>query len=146
MRIFGHPVHMMLVHFPSALIPIELLLAILNKYMKLHCMLELSFYLIALGVIFGWLAVITGSLDLIRVQKTNPEAINRALIHGGINTVFITGYSILGLIAYKNYPLLRDENFNTIIIVKIILISFLMIGNYIGGSLILKNKVAVGDE
>jgi uncharacterized membrane protein len=142
MKILGHPLHMVLIHFPSALFPMDLVCAALCIYTGNAAYADASFFALMGGVIVGWLALITGALDLIAVMNQNPQALKSALIHGGINSVMLLGYSFF---AYYYY--LHPENIHTIstgtLVTKAVLVFILLVGNYIGGNLILKHKVAV---
>ena len=90
----------------------------------------------------GWLAVITGTLDLAGLVEDKPLAVKKALIHGSINTTVLIGYSVLAYIAFKKYPDLA-RNTPPELIFKGCLVAVLIVGNYLGGSLILKDRVGV---
>jgi len=142
MKILGHPVHIMLIHFPSALFPMELVCSIVNKYTGKTSFLDASFFAMCGGVLLGWLAIIFGVFDLLKVYESKPDAMKKALIHGGINSTVILIYTIVCFIQYKKYPTIETDSL-AILFLKGFTISFMIIGNFIGGSLILKHKVAV---
>src|SRR5690606_41489825 len=79
------------------------------------------------------------------IFENKPEVMNKALVHGGINTAVITAYTILAYIQYKNYPSLEADSI-LILIIKVLTNAFLILGNFFGGDLILKHRVAVRDE
>ncbi len=66
----------------------------------------------------------------------------KALIHGGINVSVIIVYTIFAYSAYKKYPALPVASLS-LLIIKGALVSLMIIGNYIGGSLILKYKIGI---
>ena len=142
MKILGHPIHIMLIHFPSALFPMELACSVINKYTGKTSFLDASFFAMCGGVVLGWIAVIFGVFDLLKVYETKPSAMKKALIHAGVNSTVILIYSILCFIQYKKYPDLEMDSLG-ILFLKGSTISLMIIGNFIGGSLILKHKVAV---
>jgi uncharacterized membrane protein len=142
MKVFGHPLHIMLIHFPSALLPMDFVCSILGFYTGNISFASASFYAMLGGVAMGALAIIAGVADLITVVKHKPTAVNKILIHGGINTVVIIAYSVLAYIAYKRYPQLTADSLSTIIL-KGCIITFMIVGNFIGGSLILKHKIGI---
>ena len=144
MKIFGHPVHLILIHFPSALFPMDFVCAILALYTGNNSFNNSGFYAAAGGVIVGWLAVLTGAADLLVVMKDKPKALNKALLHGSINSTVLIGYTLLAFISFKHYPELTNDNVLKLVI-KGILIVLLLVGNYFGGSLILKDKVGVNE-
>lgn len=145
MKIFGHPIHVMLIHFPSALLPMDLVCAILALCTGNQSFTDASFFAMAGGVIFGALAIVTGAFDLIGVSENKPLALKKALVHGGINATVIIAYSVLAFIAYKNYPVLPQDTLAAIIL-KGALVTFMIVGNYLGGSLVLKHGVGLESQ
>ena len=142
MKILGHPVHIMLIHFPSALLPMDLVCSIIAQYTGDQSFADASFFAMAGGVLFGFLAIITGAYDLIGVAENKPLALRKALIHGGINATVIIGYSVLAFRAYKTFPDLSPDSL-ALLIIKGGLVTFMIAGNYLGGSLILKHRVGL---
>jgi uncharacterized membrane protein len=142
MKILGHPLHMMLIHFPSALFPMDFVCAALCLYTGNAAYGDASFFALMGGVILGWLALITGALDLITLMQKSPHALPSALIHGGINTVVMLGYSLFAYYYYLHPDLAHSVSVGSLV-TKGILVFVLLGGNYIGGNLILKHKVAV---
>ena len=142
MKFLGHPIHIMLVHFPAALLPMDLVCYFLFFYTGNTSFAEASYYAMAGGAILGWLAVIFGAFDLLKIPQENPQIMKTALMHGGINIVIITAYSVLAFMAYKRYPNLPEATV-VILIVKALLNLSMIAGNWFGGNLILKYKVGV---
>ena len=140
MKIFGHPVHLMLVHFPSALFPMDLICSLAANYVLTDQLVNTSAFAMLGGTAFGWLAAITGMFDLIGVSRNKPASVKKALIHGSINSVVLIGYTLLSLIFIKNLPeFIKDSG--TVLTIKIFLVLLLIVGNFIGGSLVLEDKV-----
>jgi len=142
MKILGHPIHIMLIHFPSALFPMDLACSIINHYTGKSGFMEASFYAVEGGALVGWLAMVFGVFDLLKVYQSERAVMKYALIHGGTNATVILIYTLLTFIQYKRYPLLEPDT-AFLLIVKGLTITFMIIGNFIGGSLILKHKVSV---
>jgi uncharacterized membrane protein len=142
MKLFGHPLHLMLIHFPSALFPMDLVCSFIAFYYPNPSFTSASFYAMIGGTFLACLAVITGTFDLIGVTQHKPEAVKKALVHGGINTCVLIGYSVLCYIAFQKYPDLAPDGMSNLLI-KSFLVLFMFAGNYLGGSLILKDKVGV---
>lgn len=142
MKLFGHPLHIMLIHFPSALFPMDFVCSCLGFYYGNLSFVNAAFYAIMGGVALGVIAIIAGAFDLIAVAKDKPTAVKKVLIHGAINTSVIIAYSLLAYIAFKQYPHLETDSLSKIIF-KGGLVTFMIVGNYIGGSLILKNKIGI---
>jgi len=51
-------------------------------------------------------------------------------------------YTVLAFIAFKNYPSLPYATVS-VLVFKAALVGFMMTGNYLGGSLILKDRIAL---
>jgi len=142
MKVLGHPVHVMLIHFPSALFPMDLVCYFLYYYYGNASFAEASFYAMSGGVILGWTAAMFGALDLTGISAKNEVVMKKALIHGGINATVVIVYTVLAYTAYKKYPEMAQASL-PMLFIKLFLVSFMIVGNYLGGSLILKHKVAV---
>ena len=142
MKFLGHPIHVMLIHFPSALFPMDLVCYFLYYYYGNASFAEASFYAMAGGVILGWTSALFGALDLSGISVKNEVVMKKALIHGGINASVVIVYTVLACSAYKKYPVMAEASL-ALLLVKFFTVSFMIVGNYIGGSLILKHKVAI---
>ena len=142
MKILGHPIHIMLIHFPSALLPMDLVCSALGYYTGNSSFTDASFFAMAGAVLFGCLAVITGTFDLMGLIDGKPLALKKALIHGGINATVIIAYSILAFRAWKQFPELTQDGIG-LMMLKGCLITFMIAGNYLGGSLILKHRIGL---
>ena len=142
MKILGHPVHVMLIHFPSALLPMDLICSALGFYNNMSVFAHAAYFALLGGVVLGALAIITGAFDLIGVAESKPLSLRKALIHGGINSTVIIAYSVIVFRAWKTYPDLVQDSI-PLLIVKAALVTFMLAGNYFGGSLVLKDKIGV---
>ncbi len=140
MKLFGHPVHIMLIHFPSALFPMDLVCAFMAYYTGASSWQYGSLYAMAGGVLLGWLAAFSGMADLGAVAKNKPPSVKKALIHGGINTAVIICYTLFTIIAFKKYPLpVKTDGLQ--LVLKSIFVVLMTVGNFMGGDLVLKDKV-----
>jgi len=138
MKLFGHPLHIMLIHFPSALFPMDLICSVLALYYG-NGLSMASFYAMTGGTVLGALAIVTGALDLIPISNRRPELVKKILLHGGINSLVVIVYSLLAYLAYRKFPDITPDSW-PLIITKACLVLFMIGGNYVGGSLILKDK------
>jgi uncharacterized membrane protein len=103
---------------------------------------QASFYAMAGGVILGSCAITTGTFDLLNVINEKPSVVKKALLHGSINGTVVIAYIVLAYIAFKRYPQLEPDGIAKLIL-KGGLITFMIVGNYLGGSLILKDKIGI---
>ena len=142
MRVFRHPVHVMVIHFPSALFPMELICYGLLFFTGEKSFATAAYYAMVGGVVFGWLAVTTGLMDLVKIPPYKTAVVKKALIHGTINSSVLIAYTVFVYLVSKQYPDLREATLG-LLVVKTILVSVLIVGNWLGGELILKHKVAL---
>ena len=140
MKVLGHPIHVMLIHFPSALFPMELVCYFIYYFTGQLSFANAAFYAMAGGVGLGWLAVCFGAFDLIKISPDRTEVMKKALIHGGINITVVIIYTIFFYSLYKNYPVLPSASLG-LVIVKALVIVGMITGNFLGGSLVLKDRV-----
>src|SRR5215204_408119 len=104
MKILGHPLHMMLIHFPTALLPMDILLSFFAYYNNDSSFLPAAFYCMIAGVLTGSVAIITGIIDLLLIKKDNKPAIATAVIHGFTNTIVLLFFGIFAYRAWQHYP------------------------------------------
>ncbi len=133
---------MMLIHFPSALLPMDVVCYAIYYFTGNTSFVFASFYALAGAVVTGWLSILFGSLDIISIAPENRQAIKKALLHGGINITIIIIYTVMACSVYKRFPQLPVVS-TTILVTKAFLVTCMVIGNYIGGSLILKHKIGI---
>jgi len=144
MKIDFHPPHLILVHFPAALFPMEFVCSALGFYLKDATFNYAAFYALGGGVLMGWLAVMFGFVDLVRIPPERKEVQQKALIHGSINLCMLIGYSVLFFLQWKA-PEITAASVPQLIL-KFCLLLVLIIGNYLGAQLVLRYKVGTVNE
>jgi len=134
-KLFGHPVHMMLVHFPSALLPVSLIADFAAIFYGENNFYLFAFYSAVVGTAFGWLALLFGVIDLLSIPPEH-SAFNKALIHGGLNFFWLILFSVYTVMEIKTYPEIGYSSLK--LIVKIAVVTGLLFSNFLGGELVLK--------
>ena len=142
MKFFGHPIHPMIIHFPTAMLPADLVLSWLYLVKNDPSYGQAGFYCLVGGVALGALALISGLIDLLLIPKENKQALAAGLIHGFINGIIILAYMVIAYKEWKSYPAISLPS-NGGLATKTILVLTLFIGNYLGGRLIYKHKVGI---
>lgn len=142
MKIFGHPLHPLLIHFPTALLPMDLALSFLYHSSHNASFYQAGAYCLWAGTAIGLLAIVTGLTDLLSIRRTQKKAISLGLYHGAFNGFILLLYAV---IAYKSWlafptPLLAGT---AGLVTKSILVATLFIGNYLGGRLIYTHHVGL---
>jgi uncharacterized membrane protein len=140
MKILKHPLHIMLIHFPTALLPADLVLSYLYYRTGTESFGSAAVYCLIGGVALGLLAGITGFIDLILIKDRTAMA--AALVHGGINLTAIIAFSVFAYKSWNLYPQIPMPTV-TILITKLVIVIFMLIGNYLGGRLIFKHHIAI---
>src|SRR5882672_2161075 len=133
MKIFGHPLHVMLIHFPAALFPMDFVCSLFGYFYKDFSFTQASFYAMMGGAVLGCVVVITGTFDLLSVVNEKSSIVKKALVHGGINSTVVIAYIVLAFIAFKKSPDLEADKISGIAL-KGGLITLMILGNYLGGS------------
>jgi len=85
-----HPIHLMLVHFPAALLPADLFFMAASVYLENESLAQAAYYCLLAGVLGGWIAFLTGFYDLFTyLLQTQSQGIKKGFIHAGIQTTVI---------------------------------------------------------
>ncbi|SMB80069.1 conserved hypothetical protein [Hymenobacter roseosalivarius DSM 11622] len=144
MKLNYHPPHLILVHFPAALLPMDWVCAALGWYTHNPTFTAAAYYALAGGVAGGWLAVAFGFMDLLRIPAERPAAQRTALLHAGINTGVLIGYSVLFFLQWRQ-PMLATATV-PVLLLKTGLLLALVAGNYLGAQLVLKYRLGTIDN
>jgi uncharacterized membrane protein len=137
-KLFGHPIHVMLVHFPAALLPVAAALDALHQFAHISMQLDITLFLWP-GVVLGWLAGAFGIWDLVRL-RTGSREMSVALVHGGINATALSGFTWALLLAMKGGS--GDPQ----VWIEIVSSLVILVGNKFGGDLIFRLGVGQVDE
>jgi len=92
----------------------------------------------------GWLAVAFGFMDLIRIPAERQAAQRTALLHAGINTGVLMGYSVLFFLQWRQ-PVLVPAT-GPALLGKAGLLLALVAVSYLGAQLVLKYRLGSIDK
>jgi len=90
-KLFGHPIHPMLIPFPLGLLPTSVLFDIVYLLTGNGKWSEISFWMIGVGVVGGLAATVFGAIDLERVPdgtRAKTVGIVHAVSAGGLIVLF----------------------------------------------------------
>ena|SRR5688572_1445131 len=88
-KLFGHPIHQMLIVFPLGLLATALFFDIIALFMNRHDgLFTASFYMIAAGIISGLLAAVFGLIDFLAIPS-GTRAKRIGLLHGVGNVIVV---------------------------------------------------------
>lgn len=91
-KLFGHPVHQMLIVFPLGLLAMALAFDVIHLLTGNGYWSEIAFWMIAAGVITGLLAAPFGFIDWLAIP-TGTRAKRVGAIHGAGNVVVVLLYA-----------------------------------------------------
>lgn len=142
MKLLGHPIHPLLIHFPTALLPMDLALSVLYYSSGNASYYQAGAYCLWAGASLGVLAVVTGLIELRAIPRSAKRSIALAWYHGFVNGSIILAFC---LVAYKTWQAFPSPYLTGLIgiIVKGALICALFVGNYMGGRLIYKHHIGI---
>lgn len=138
-KLFGHPIHPMLIVFPAGLFTSTVIMDILYLVFRNPALAIVSFYMAIIGVIGGLLAAIFGFIDWSALPN-NSRAKNIGLWHGLGNFVIV--------VLFAASWLLRRGSVNFVPSGFAMLLSFAgivlaLVTLWIGGELVYRLGVAV---
>ena len=138
-KLFGHPIHPMLIVFPAGLFTSAVIVDILYLILGIPVLPTVSFYMIIIGVVGGLLAAVFGFIDWGGLPA-NSRARSIGLWHGLGNFVIVVLFALSWF--------LRSNNANYVPSGPALLLSFAgivlaLITLWIGGELVYRLGVAV---
>lgn len=139
MKIFGHPVHPMLVVFPVGLFATAVIFDILHLIFGNPVFPTVSFYMIAAGVIGGLLAAIFGFIDWLGLSN-NSRAKNIGGWHGIGNFVIVVLFAISWFLRRGDPNLIPSS---LALILSFAGIALALVTAWIGGEMVYRLGVGV---
>lgn len=142
MKLFGHPVHPLMIHFPTALLPMDLVMTILFYKTGNPSFYEAGFYSLVGAAVIGIVAMLTGLVDLLNIPRSDKNAIAAGLYHSFLNGSIILVFAVIAFKAWQEFPSPYAAGLGGIVL-KGILVALLFFGNYIGGNLIYRHHIGI---
>ncbi|MGQ0601920.1 MAG: DUF2231 domain-containing protein [Anaerolineales bacterium] len=141
-RPFGHPLHPLLVHLPIGLFILSLLFDVAARWFNAgNVIVQAAFYTMALGVVMGLVAAITGFADWSDI-RTDRSGKSTATAHMTLNLLVIGGYALnLGL-RFGDLDAAVTEWLP--LILSLAGVGVLMVSGYLGGLLVYDAGIAIG--
>ncbi len=87
-KLFGHPIHQMLIVFPLGLLATSLFFDVIALAVNHEGLFQASYYMIAAGVVSALIAAVFGLIDFLGIPK-GTRAKRVGLLHGGGNVVVV---------------------------------------------------------
>lgn len=138
-RLFGHPVHPVVTHFPMALLPVSLLGDLLGVWTDASFWWSFSFYNLAIGLVFSIPALITGMIEFLAIPK--EETVDRvAMRHMTIMITAITMFTGSFFIRF-GVEIPSGWRLMSSVSLSVLGVIFLLIGGWLGGQLVYRHDV-----
>ncbi len=139
-KLFGHAIHPVMIVFPLGLLATSVVFDVIYLFRGSSTMATVAFYMIAAGIVGGFLASPFGTIDWLAIPA-GTRAKRIGLMHGGANIVAL-------LIFIFSWWLRRDapENPETLAVVSSFAgLGLALLGGWLGGELVERLGVGVDD-
>jgi uncharacterized membrane protein len=144
LKLFGHPVHPALVHFPVALWSISLLWDGVGLILGDPLWWAMSYWSLALGVGFALPAMAAGYWDYFTIEVTapaHPTALRHAVVMGGAASLFL-----VSLIARGDAQPPEGAPLIVSLVSSVVGVALLAWGGWLGGTLVYRFGVGRDDQ
>ena len=142
-KLFGHPVHPMLIVFPLGLLSTAVIFDLLYLATGNEDLAIFSFWAIAAGVIGGLAAAVFGAWDYLAIPE-GTRAKRIGLVHGGGNVV-VTALFVISWLMRREDPAYLPDNILPLI-VGLLGAGLALFTAWLGGELVYRLRVAVDDD
>src|SRR4051794_9815480 len=92
-KLFGHPIHQMLIVFPLGVLGMSLFFDLIALATNRPAVLQASFYMIAAGIVAGLVAAVFGLIDFLAIPAAT-RAKRIGLLHGVGNVIVVALFAI----------------------------------------------------
>jgi uncharacterized membrane protein len=138
-KLFGHPVHPMLIVFPLGLLATAVIFDIIYLITGNRLLPTASYYMIAAGILGGLMAAIFGFIDWLALPN-NSRAKNIGLWHGIGNVVIVLLFIGSWLLRRDNVDFVPD---NPALLLSLAGTVLALVTGWIGGELVYRLGVGV---
>jgi uncharacterized membrane protein len=136
-RLFGHPIHQMLIVFPLGLLATSLFFDIAHLSSGNPQWSTIAYYLIAVGIVTGLVAAVFGLIDWLSIP-VGTRAKRIGLLHGGGNVVVVLLF-IGSWLLRRGAP---GEPPTSAFILSVIAVLLALVTGWLGGELV--DRLGVG--
>ncbi len=139
-KLFGHPIHPMLIVFPLGLLAVAVIFDIIALATGNHFWATMAYYLIGAGVLGGLAAAVFGFVDFLAIPQ-NTRAKTIGLMHGTINLVVV----LLFIGSWYMRRQVPATPSNLALALGFIGLGLALIASWLGGELVDRLGVGVDD-
>lgn len=135
MHFRGHPLHVMLIHFPVALWPAHAALHGFSHQLPAGVAGAAGFWCLAAGTGLGGLAAGCGLVDLLGLQREgDSRRLRDGLWHALFNGTVLVAFTGILAVEYPSYPAIAHGP--GFLGFEVLLLVVLGCGNYFGGEIV----------
>ena len=139
-KLLGHPVHPMLIVFPLGLLATAVAFDIVALVQKDPSWFQLSFWMIAAGIIGGLCAAVFGLIDWLKIPD-GTRAKTIGLVHG-LTNVIVAGLFIVSWLLRRPNPTAPD---GLDILLGVIAVLLALFAGWLGGELVYRLNMGVDE-
>jgi len=139
-KLFGHPIHQMLIVFPLGVLGMSLFFDLIAVATSRPPLLQASFYMIAAGIIAGLLAAVFGLIDFLAIPGAT-RAKRIGLLHGAGNVIVV---GLFALSWWLRRPAPSAPGTGPIVI-SAVAVAIALVTGWLGGELVDRLSVGVDD-
>jgi uncharacterized membrane protein len=136
-KLFGHPIHPMLIVFPLGLLATSFFFDIIRAAGAGEGFSRAAFYMIAAGIIGGLVAAVFGLVDWLAVPPRS-RAKRVGALHGILNVVVVGIFIISWGVRYEN----PDAQKASAVVLSAIAVLIALVSGWLGGELV--DRLGVG--
>jgi len=139
-KIMGHPIHPILILFPLGLLTTSVVFDVVHLLTGSGKWSEISFWMIAAGVIGGLAAAVFGLIDWLAIPSgTRAKVVG--LWHGATNVVMVTLFIVSWLLR-ADAP---GDPGTVAIVLSFVAVGLASLGGFLGGELVVRLGVGVAE-
>jgi uncharacterized membrane protein len=136
-KLFGHPIHPMLIPFPIGLLATAVLFNVIYYFKDVSAFSWAAFYMIAAGIIAALIAAVFGIVDFLNIPS-GTRAKSIAQLHGGGNVTVVVLFAIAWLLRLPH----PEDSQTLAFILELIGVGLLGFTGWLGGELV--DRLGVG--
>lgn len=136
-KLFGHPIHPMLIPFPLGLLGMALVFDLISAANDNGSLARAAHYMIAAGIVTGLLAAVFGLIDWLAIPS-GTRAKQIGIAHGLGNVLIVVLFAIVWLLR-RDEP---SEASATALTIEVVAVLGALVTGWLGGELV--DRLGVG--
>ncbi len=141
-KLFGHPVHPMLIVYPLGLLSMAVVFDVLYVVTGNGDLATFSYWALIAGVIGGLVAAVFGLIDWLGIPK-GTRARRIGALHGSGNVVVVAVFALSLLLRLESPQYLPDP---LPMLIGLVGAAIALVTAWLGGELVYRLRVAVDDD